>query len=112
MSHPKISTVSLEYAESITGVLRSAKFPNQLAHHALHAIDNHLYGSTLQELSLKTGTQAASPEINAIFLQQMVDKYPNISHVIVDAVHDHEVEFEFVLDLLLDGLERVRDSEK
>lgn len=54
--------------------------------------------------------QAASPEINAIFLQQMVDKYPNISHVIVDAVHDHEVEFEFVLDLLLDGLERKGDS--
>ena len=52
--------------------------------------------------------QAASPEINAIFLQQMVDKNPNISHVIVDAVHDHEVEFEFVLDYILDGLERVR----
>lgn len=110
MSRPKISTASLEYAESITGVLRSAKFSNQLIHHALHAIDNHLYGSTLQELSLKTGMQTASPEINAIFLQQMVDKYPNISHVIVAAVHDHEVEFEFVLDLLLDGLERVRDE--
>jgi len=102
----------LEYAESITGVLLSAKFSNQLTHHALHAIDNHLFGSTLQELSLITGMQAASPEINAIFLQQMVDKYPNISHVIVDAVHDHEVEFEFVLDLILEGLERVRDAEK
>ena len=110
MSHPKISTASLAYAESITGVLRSAKFSNQLIHHALHAIDNHLYGSTLQEISLKTGMQTFSPVLNAIFLQQMVDKYPNISHVIVDAVHDHEVEFEFVLDLLLDGLERVRDK--
>ena len=49
--------------------------------------------------------QASSLEINAIFLQQIIHKYPNISHVIVDAVHDHEVEFEFVLDLLLDGLE-------
>lgn len=112
MSRPKISTASLEYAESITGILRSAKFSNQLTHHALHAIDNHLYGSTLQELSLITGMQAASPEINAIFLQQMVGKYPNISHVIVDAAHDHEVEFKFVLNLLLEGLERVRDVEK
>ena len=51
--------------------------------------------------------QAASPEINAIFLQQMVDKYPNISYVVVDAVHDHEVEFEFVLDLILNGLEGI-----
>ena len=109
MSRPKISTASLEYAESITGVLRSVKFSNQLTHHALHAIDNHLYGLTLQEVSLITGMQAASPEINAIFLQQMVEKYPNISHVIVDAVHAHEVEFEFVLDLLLDGFERKRD---
>ncbi|MDP1851975.1 MAG: TetR/AcrR family transcriptional regulator C-terminal domain-containing protein [Candidatus Planktophila sp.] len=105
MSRPKISTASLEYAESITGVLRSAKFSNQLTHHALHAIDNHLFGSTLQELILKAGRQAASPEINAIFLQQMVDKCPNFSHVIVDSVHNHEVEFEFVLDLILDGLE-------
>ena len=109
MSRPKISTASLKYAESITGVLRSAKFSNQLTHHALHAIDNHLFGSTLQEISLITGMQTSSPEINAILLQQMVNKYPNISHVIVDAVHDHEVEFEFVLDLLLDGLENVRD---
>ena len=54
--------------------------------------------------------QAASTEMNAIFLQQMVDKYPNISHVIIDAVHDHDVEFEFVLYLLLDGLERTRDA--
>ena len=53
--------------------------------------------------------QPACLEINAVFLQQMVDKYPNISHVIVDAVHDHEVEFEFVLDLLLHGFERKRD---
>lgn len=110
MSRPKISSASLAYAESITGVLRSAKFSNQLTHHALHAIDNHLFGSTLQELSLITGMQTASPEINAIFLQQMVDKYPNISHVIVDAIHDHEVEFEFVLNLLLDGLERMRSE--
>jgi AcrR family transcriptional regulator len=108
MSRPKISTASLEYAESITGVMRSAEFSNQLIHHALHAIDNHLFGSTLQELSLITGMKTSSPEINAIFLQQMLDKYPNISHVIVDAVHDHEVEFVFVLDLLLDGLERMR----
>ena len=87
--------------------LRSAKFSNQLTHRALHAIDNHLYRSTSKELSLITGMQTASPEINAIFLQQMIEKYPNISHVIVEAIHDHEVEFEFVLDLLLDGLKRV-----
>ncbi len=112
MSRPKISSASLAYAESITGVLRSAKFSNQLIHHAHHAIDNHLYGSTLQELGFKTGMQTANPEINAIILQQMVEKYPNISHVIVDAVHDHEVEFEFVLDLILNGLERVRRKQK
>lgn len=112
MSRPKISSASLEYAESMMGVLRLLGFSKKFTHHALHAIDNHLYRSTLQELSLKTGMQAASPEINAIFLEQMVEKHPNISHVIVDAVHDHEVEFEFVLDLILEGLERVRNKQK
>ena len=39
----------------------------------------------------------------------MVDRYPNICHVIADAVHEHEIEFKFVLDLLLEVLEKVRD---
>ena len=53
--------------------------------------------------------QTASPEINTIILQQMVDKYPNISHVSANAVHNHEEEFEFVLNSILEDLERMRD---
>jgi hypothetical protein len=30
--------------------------------------------------------------------------------MVQDSTHDDQVEFEFVLDLILDGLERVRDK--
>ena len=78
----------------MTGVLRSVGFSTQLTHHAIHPLDNHLYSSTLQELSLKTSMHTFSPEVAAIFMQQMVDKFPYASEFIREATHDHEVEFE------------------
>ena len=78
----------------MAGVLSSVGFSNQLTHHAIHPIDNHLYSSTLQEIGFKLGTQTFSPEVAAIFMQQMVDKFLYASEIIREATHDHEVEFE------------------
>ena len=55
----------------------------------------------------------------AIILGQLAEEYPHISEIVMAASHDAEstsgwcddqVEFEFGLDLILDGLERLRDS--
>jgi AcrR family transcriptional regulator len=110
MSRPNIGSESIVYAETMMGVFRRAGFSPQLTHHAMHAVDNHVYGSTLQEIGFKDGLQSFGPEIAAIYMQQMVDKFPYASEIIREATHDHQIEFEFVLDLLLDGLERVRDK--
>ena len=96
-------------AETTMGVLRRAGFSTQLTHHAMHALDNHLYGSTLQEIGFKLGMESFGPEVAAIYMQQKVDKFPYASEIILEATHDHEIEFKFVLDLILDGLERIRD---
>ena len=110
MSRPNIGSASLMYAETTMGVLRRAGFSTQLTHHALHALDNHLYGSTLQEIGFKLGLESFGPEVAAIYMQQRVDKFPYASEIILEATHDHEIEYAFVLDLILDGLERVRDE--
>ena len=78
----------------MTEVLRSIGFSTQLTHHAIHPLDNHLYGSTLQEIGFKLGMQAFGPEVAAIFMQQMVDKFSYASEIIREVTHDHEVEFE------------------
>jgi len=110
MSRPNIGSAALMNAETTMGVLRRAGFSTQLTHHAMHALDNHLYGSTLQEIGFKLGMESFGPEVAAIYMQQKVDKFPYASEIILEATHDHEIEFEFVLDLLLDGLEMVRDK--
>jgi hypothetical protein len=78
----------------------------------MHAIESHTYGFTLQELSFPVDIEAMGPEIAALLLrQQIVAEYPHISEMVQDSTHDDQVEFEFVLDLILDGLERVRDTQ-
>lgn len=110
MTRPNIGSATLMNAETTMGVLRRAGFSPQLTHHAMHALDNHLYGSTLQEIGFKLGMESFGPEVAAIYMQQRLDKFPYASEMIREATHDHQVEYEFVLDLILDGLERVRDE--
>lgn len=110
MSRPNIGSASMVYAETMMGVFRRAGFSAQLTHHAMHAVDNHLFGSTLQEIGFRAGLQSFGPEIAAIHAQQKVDEFPYTSEIIREATHHHEIEFKFVLDLILDGLERVRDN--
>ena len=112
MSRPNIGNAALMNAETTMGVLRRAEFSPQLTHHAIHALDNHLYGSTLQEIGFKLGMESFGPEVAAIYMQQRLNKFPYASEIILEATHEHQVEFEFVLNLILDGLERVRDETK
>ena len=111
MSRPKVGPAKLGYVDSMLGSLREAGFSIQMAHNAMHAIENHISGFTLQELSFPSSIEEMGPEVVAILLRrQTVGEYPNLSEVVLGATHDDQIEFEFVLDLILDGLERVRDT--
>jgi hypothetical protein len=58
------------------------------------------------------------PEVDALMLQQLAGKYPYITEMAMAISHDEDsvvgqgcddqVEFEFALDLILDGLQRLR----
>jgi AcrR family transcriptional regulator len=110
VSRPKVGPAALRYMNSVMGSLRGANFSLQLTHDALHAIFSHIYGFTLQELGMRSSIESLDPETAAILLRQMDDEYPHINEVARGAIHDHEVEFAFVLDLIIDGLEHVRDN--
>jgi AcrR family transcriptional regulator len=110
----------IAYMDSSLGILRSGGFSIDLAHHAIHALGSRLFGFA-QELYDDSEALAESPEIAALMLRQMAETYPNVSELALAISHDpastvgtgcdDQFEFEFALDLLLDGLDRMRAAE-
>jgi hypothetical protein len=68
---------------------------------------------------VRLASQEVDLEQTKTFAQQMAGEYPNIAAMLEEVTHDADTtlgwcddqfEFEFALDLLLDGLERLRDA--
>ena len=96
--------------------LREAGFSPNLTHHAYHALDSHITGFTLWQVSFPFDTREELLDLAEDFLKQIpVDEYPYvIEHAqehLAEPDPDEPNEFEFGLDLILDGLERLRDAE-
>ena len=114
MLSPKhISPARVRYAEWLLGRLRQAGFSTELTHHAYHALDSHITGFTLWQLSFPFEAEQLA-DVAATFLRELpVDEYPYLAeHVewhLTETRDDDEGEFAFGLDLILDGLERMRD---
>jgi AcrR family transcriptional regulator len=106
----------LGYMDSMIGLFRAGGFSIDLTHHAMHAMGSRLLGFT-QELF--DDTADAGPELDAAMAQELADTYPYITELVTAITHDaasvvgpgcdDQFEFEFALDLMLDGLERLRD---
>ena len=106
---------TLRHHDAVIGCLREAGFSIALAAHAYSVLDSYIYGFALQQANLPFATSEEAVELAERILQQFpVDAYPHLTEMAVQHVlqpgYDHADEFEFGLDLILDGLERVRDS--
>ena len=113
VSRANVGPAMLRYVDATIGCLYSAGFSYDLADRAWNAIDNHVYGFTLQELNFPFKPSEYG-EIAEQFLPMIPqDEYPylhGLSRQIIDGAHDGVHDFCFGLDLILDGLERLRDS--
>lgn len=104
---------TMRHHDTVIGTLRGAGFSIELTAHAFSALDSYIYGFALQQRSLpfETGEQAAELA-DAILAQFPADDYPHLAELTVQHVlqpgYDYGHEFEFGLDLLLDGLENAR----
>jgi AcrR family transcriptional regulator len=106
----------LAYMDSMIGILRAGGFSIDLTHHAMHAMGSRMLGFS-QELF--DDTADLGPEQAEVLLRQLAGAYPNIAELVAAITHDQasvvgpgcddQFEFEFALDLMLDGLERLRD---
>ena len=121
-SGKRMSPEKLRYADAVLGALLDAGFPVAIAHRAFLTLDSYIYGFTLQEVSWGVGAEEV-PEVTAQLRPQVpVDAYPHVVAVMEYVMSDSPRTpakgksaagfsswFEFGLDLILDGLERLRD---
>ncbi len=99
--------VALRYMDAIIGNLRAAGFDIAMAAHAFWLLDSFVYGQVIQELSLQVGP--GESETGTDFATLDPDAYPHLAAMYRHAgTHDYafDDEFDFGLELLLDGLER------
>jgi AcrR family transcriptional regulator len=100
----------LRYMEGILGGLRDAGFSAEMTHHAYHALDSHILGFTLWQVGI-TAASEDLPDLAAGFLSQLPrDRFPRLAEHVewhIADVPQEKSEFEFGLDLILGGLERI-----
>ena len=101
------------YMNAILGCLREAGFSAEMTDHAYHALESHIAGFTLWASQLKVEPRRPPRPRGHLRPRACPSDFPYL----VEHVHQHlkerdledEGTFAFGLDLILDGLERIRD---
>ncbi len=101
------------YPEAVVGSLRQAGFSVEMAIHAFFTLDSYIYGFAVQEQNLPSGTPEELAGMAQTILRELpATEYPFLNEVIVEHILKlgfvYADEFEFGLDLILDGLEQIR----
>jgi AcrR family transcriptional regulator len=116
-SRTTMSPTVMRYYDSLLRLLREGGLSVALTHHAMHALGSRALGFS-QELFDSGDEGDAGQDVAAVMRGQLADEYPYITEIVVVESGNHDkdstlgwcddqVEFEFGLDLLLDGLERL-----
>lgn len=107
---------TLRHHDAVIGCLRAAGFSVALTAHAFSAIDCYIYGFALQEATLPLGdTEEETAKVAETMMEQfLAEKYPHLTEFTIEHIlqpgYDYGSEFEFGLEIVLDGLERARHT--
>ena len=110
-----VSLAVLRYNDGLIRLMRDGGFSHDLVHHAMHALGSRALGFSQELFDPGSGGQPDPAE-----LASMADQFPHIVGMLAEIAHDDpdstlgwcddQTEFEFALDLILDGLERTNVS--
>lgn len=121
-SRTNVTPAVLGYMDGFAGMFLAGGFSADLTHHVMHAMGSRMWGFTQEVFDDPAGPDGNPPgaEARAAMAQQMAESYPNLLTIAGAAAHDDEsvvgsgcddqFEFEFALDLLLDGFERLHQE--
>jgi len=102
---------TLRLHNAIIGTLRTAGFSIPETAHAYALLDSYIYGFALSEAALPiNGPETVAEVATAMIEKQPLDDYPHLIEFsaghIMQPGYDFGSEFQFGLDLILDGLAR------
>jgi AcrR family transcriptional regulator len=103
-----------QYMDLLLGRLREAGFSAETTYHAYHVLDAHIFGFSLWETS-HSYTEEETADLAAKFAQTITpDAFPHLhehaeQHFNEGPHHDVRA-FDFALDLIVDGLKKIRDA--
>ncbi|MFF5805077.1 TetR/AcrR family transcriptional regulator C-terminal domain-containing protein [Streptomyces sp. NPDC012746] len=116
----------LAYLDSVIGTFRAGGFSLDLTHHVMHALGSRVLGFTEELFDAPRSPDPRTPEPVSPAPQPpaqpqdqaaMAARYPHVTELAEAVAHDRrsvvgrgcddQFEFEFALDLLLDGFERL-----
>jgi AcrR family transcriptional regulator len=111
------SPAVLVYYDGLLELMRVGGFSYDLIHHALHALGSRALGFSQELFDPSSGTSDAEA---AAALERMTDQIPHLVAMFTEVAHDDpdstlgwcddQTEFEFGLDVILDGLDRMRTT--
>lgn len=106
---------NLRNHDAVMGCLRKAGFAFEMAVHAYSVQDSYIYGFALQEKDLgfespDSAGEAAQRRAETIGAPEDYPYLVEIAAKLPGAGYDSAVEFAWGLDLILDGLERLRGT--
>src|SRR3954452_7732767 len=107
---------NLRLHDAVLGCLRAAGFSLEATVHAYSVQDSYIYGFALQETDMAPQSAddfAAEAQRQMDAYKGLLADYPHLAEVggghVAKVVYDYASEFLFGLDLILDGLERLRE---
>jgi len=109
---------NLRLHDAVLGCLRAAGFSLEATVHAYSVQDAYIYGFALQETDMSSETPddfAAEAQRQMLEYDGLLAEFPHLVEVVGGHVarvgYDFETEFLFGLNVILDGLERLLDSD-
>lgn len=110
----------LGYMDSVAGTFLGGGFSPDLTHHVMHALGNRIWGFSPELFDEPRDEDAPppAPEAQQAMATEFAERFPHILAIATAATGgdlsrvgggcDEQFEFEFALDLLLDGFDRLR----
>lgn len=105
----------LHHHNAVIECFRTNGFSVAAAAHAYSLLDSYVYGFVLQQLNLPFNTfEEAGSAADSIMAEVAAGEYPYLVEMATEHVlkpgYNYAKEFEIGLEMVLDGLERLRDQ--
>jgi AcrR family transcriptional regulator len=117
-SRKSIPPTLYPYVDDVIALFAKAGFSYQVAHRALHALGSMMFGFAQELFSPPSSGGQLDAAKNQAEFAAIAEKLPHLTAMVAAEIHragedsigwcDSQSEFEFTLDLLIDGLERIR----